>query len=225
MGRSVKIREKHTRIKKLRCFRQVHEMLAHGHPAPHVAQFIVDQGESDDITEESLTVALKLYRRDILPRDVITNRAPHIIVEAAKAYTDKLEELRRFDLQYEALLYRFDLAHARERAGGFIDPQVDKIQKSIGDVLRQMHIIKMDLGISGQRNLGTLTIAPERLERIEKLYGDKAAKALANPVSRARVMHAFELMRKAHYKKLEEEGLILDAEFEQEFSDGPEDTE
>lgn len=213
MSRAIQKREKFSRIKELRCFDQVHEMLAHGCPAPSVANFIRDQGEYDDVTIETLINALKKYRLEILPADVISNRFPHIIIEAKKAYTDKLEELRRLDNQYEALLYRFDLAHSRERASGFIDPQVDKIQKSIGDCIRMMHIIKMDLGISGQQHVGSMHVSPERLEEIRAKYGDMAARAMANPVSRSRVLAALDLIRKEHYLKAKEAGEIIEADF------------
>lgn len=181
--------EKFTRLKNLRCFQRVHEMLSYGYPAPTVADFIFSAGEYQDVKKKSLVEILKRYRKEeVLPGDVLTTRSPHVVIEARKQYTDKLEELKRLDNQFEALLYRFDLAHARERDTGLIDPQVDKIQKSILEAVRQMHMIKMDLGISGQRNLGTLTISAERLEEIREKYGDKAAKAMADPVSRGRVL-------------------------------------
>jgi len=210
MARAIQKREKFTKIKKLRCFEQVHEMLAYGCPAPHVAKFVREQGEYKDVTSASLINILKRYRAEILPVDVLTTRQPHIIIEAKKAYTDKLEELRRLDVQYEALVYRFDLMHSRERASGLIDQAVDRIQRSILDVIKAMHVIKMDLGISGQRNLGTLHVSAERLEEIRAKYGDKASKAMANPVSRAKVMSALELIRKKAYLEGVESGEIID---------------
>lgn len=181
-------KEKFHRIKRLRCYGRVHEMLSYGHPVPRVAKFIRSQGEYTDVKENSLIEMLKRYRREILPVDVLTTRRPHVVIAAKKQYTDKLEDLRRLDVQFEALLYRFDMAHAEERATGFIDSQVDRIQRSILETIRQMHHMKMDLGISGQRHLGTLTVSPERLEELRQKYGDGAARAMADPVSRARVL-------------------------------------
>jgi len=209
MGRAIVKKDKHTRLKKLKCFDRVEEMLSHGHPAPRVAKFIRDQGEYTKVTEGHLINVLKAYRNEILPADVLTTRHPHVIIEAKKAYTDKLEELRRLDVQFEALLYRFDMAHAEERANGFVDPQVDKIHKSILDTIRTMHSMKMDLGISGQRNIGTLHISAERLEEIKQQHGSAAARAMADPVSRARVL--------AYLRAAQDAAVLqtIDAEFEE----------
>ena len=188
MGRAIQKTEKFRRLKQMRCFKTVHEMLCYGYPATHVAKFIREQGEYDHAKEASLVEQLQRYRREILPADVLTTRVPHVIINAKKQYTDKLEELRRLDVQFEALLYHFDLAHATEREIGIFSPDVDKAAKSVLECIRQMHMIKMDLGISGQRQLGTLTVSAERLEEIRQKYGEGAARAMADPVSRARVL-------------------------------------
>ena len=174
---------------KLSCFQEVYDRLACGYPATDVARYIQkEQGECTDTPTASLVNQLKRYRKKILPEDVLTNRIPHIIVDAHKRYNDKLEELRRLDYQYEALVYRFDLLHGQERKDGRIDPQVDRVSRSILQVIVQMHSIKMDLGINGQKYTASLEVAPERLEEIRRKYGEGAAKAMANPVSRARVL-------------------------------------
>jgi len=188
MGRAIQKTEKYRRIKQLRCFAAVHEMLCCGYPVSHVAEYIHKQGEYKTAKLNSLTQQLQLYRRDILPADILTTRRPHVIVSAREQYTDKLQELRRLDVQFEALLYRFDLEHARERELGVTNMCVDRIQHAIYDCIKLMHQIKMDLGISGQRHLGTLTVSAERLEEIRQKYGEGASRAMADPVSRARVL-------------------------------------
>ena len=73
-------------------------------------------------------------------------------------------------------------------------------------------MIKMDLGISGQRHLGTLTVSAERLDEIKKKYGDKAAKAMANPVSRARVLGALKAIQRTALLEAKEAGEIVEQE-------------
>jgi hypothetical protein len=187
MGK-IQEREKFVRFKGLRCFKRAHDMLSYGYPAPVVARFIRGQGEYKDVTERSLIEQLKRYRRDILPSDTIASRQPHIVVEARKKYTNRLEELERLELQYEALLWRFDMLHARERDTCIVDPAADRVHKSILATLGQMHRVKMDLGISGQRQSGTVTMSAERLEQIRAKYGDATAEVMRDPVSRARVI-------------------------------------
>jgi hypothetical protein len=206
-------KERFSRLKKLRCFQHIHEMLSHGYPAPAVAKFIQDQGEYGDIKEQSLIETLRRYRRDILPADVLVSRQPHIIIDARKQYTDKLEELRRLDDLYDALKYEFDVGHAKFRMTGYLDQEHRHATKNLIDTVRTMHMIKMDLGISGQRSLGTISISPERLEEIKLKYGDNAARAMADPVSRARVIAYLKAAQDAaSLKAREEAGDIVDIE-------------
>lgn len=198
--------KKFARIESLKCFKEVYDRLVCGYPLSAVTRFIQNEkAECQDVPYDTLYGQLKRYRKRILPEDILSRRQPHIFVEAHKRYADKLEELRRLDVQYEGLMYRFDLTHAEERISGVINPQVDKINKSIVDTIRSMHNIKMDLGINGQRNLGSVYISEERLAEIREKHGDKAAKAMADPVSRARVLGALDLIRKEAWLKTQEE--------------------
>jgi hypothetical protein len=211
--------QKFKRIRALRCYEMVKEMLACGYPAPSVADFIKQQGEYEGVSKKSLVVMLNNFRSEsILPLDVLTNRMPHIIIEAKKQYTDKLEELRRMEIQYEAMLYRFDLIHARERHFGVIDPESRASNREITDLLFKMHKMKMDLGISGQKADGTTTVSPERLEEIRQRYGDAAARAMADPVSRAKVLSMMRSIQDAvtYDEEKEMDGETIDIEGEEE---------
>jgi hypothetical protein len=215
MDRDIVKREKFSKIKKLRCFQRVHEMLSHGYPAPGVANFIREQGEYLHVKEQSLIEVLRKYRQEILPADVLVTRQPHVIIDARKQYTDKLEELRRMDDLYEALKYEFDVGHAQFRMHGFSDQEHRHTAKALMDLIYKMHMVKMDLGISGQRNLGTITVSPERLEEIRLKYGDKAAKAMSDPVSRARVIAYLKAAQDAAGLKAKEDaGEIIDVKVE-----------
>lgn len=181
--------EKHKNIKALGCFERVHEMLCYGYPAPYVAKYIIEQGEYTWVKKRSLEHMLRLYRSDeVLPGDVLACRRPDILISIQKQYTDKLEDLRRMDLLYEKLVYRLDREMAKEEDFDAPNIVVDRTAREIMELAYRMHHTKMDLGISGQRHLGTLTVSPERLEEIKNKYGEGAARAMADPVSRARVL-------------------------------------
>jgi hypothetical protein len=60
--------------------------------------------------------------------------------------------------------------------------------KGLVELVAKMHDIKMDLGLTGSRDLGTLTVSQERLEEIRSRYGEGAARAFADPVQRAQVL-------------------------------------
>ncbi|MHC1576672.1 MAG: hypothetical protein ACXQTE_04895, partial [Methanosarcinaceae archaeon] len=184
-----------------------------GYPMPGIAKFIQEQGECSDITRASLITSLRRFSQDMVIGDKLTTRLPHVVVNANKEFADKLEELRRLEKQYEAELYRFDAAHARERMTDTIDRGVNAIQRNLVRIIHQMHSIKMDLGLSGSRDLGTLTVSAERLEEIKEKYGEGAARAMADPVSRGKVMAVLNAARRK--AELMEKSKVIDTDFEE----------
>ncbi len=198
-------KEKHDRIKSLKCYTMVREYLVAGYPATSLARIIQkEKRESTDIEFESLVNALKLYRADICPADKLIPRLPHIVMDAEKQFTDKLEELKRLEAILDANMWRFDLLHAKERMTDVVNEELDKVQNNVIKIIGKMHEIKMDLGLSGSRELGTLTVSTDKLEEVEKEYGEGAARALADPVKRNRVF--------AVIKAAEEEARAKEAE-------------
>jgi hypothetical protein len=216
MSRPPDPEKKYSRLKKLRCYPKVHEMLCAGYPAPGVADFIQSQGESTDIKKTSLIVALNKYRQDLLPADILSTRMPHVIIQAKKQYTDKLEDLKRMDNIFEALLYQFDALHADYRMTGGLHPAFNQTVREIKDLIYKMHLMKIDLGISGQRNVGSGVVSVERLEEVRQKYGDAAARALQDPVKRTKVMAFWNKISDAAQLKEKEEMLknseIIDVE-------------
>jgi len=178
------------RVKALRCYTEVVERLVAGYPCPDVARYIQEEeGEYTDVGRRSLTETLRDYvNAEVASTDLIAPRLPHLVIKAAKEFGDRMEDLRRLERTYEVALYRLDLAHGRERRTGDIDPGVDKQMKVLIDLVAQMHAIKMDLGLTGSRDLGTLTVSAERLEEIRTRYGEGGARAFVDPVQRAQVL-------------------------------------
>lgn len=200
------------KVKKLRCHQEVYERLCCGYPCPEVARYIQeDEGEYLDVTRGSLAGILGDYReREIVGADLIAPRLPHVVVKAQKEFSDRLEDLRRLERAYEALLYRFDLSHGEERRNGKVNPDVDRQAKVLMDYISRMHDVKMDLGLTGSRDLGTLTVSAERLAEIKDRYGEGAARAFGDPVSRAKVLG---LLRRV--MKISERGDVLESDLEE----------
>lgn len=191
MGRSKKpIEDKYARIKNLKCFQEVYERICAGYPMPDIARYVqMEEGESLDIKRDSLVRELRYFaEEEIVGVDLIAPRLPHIVVKAKKEFSERLEDLRRLERAYEAILYRFDLVHGRERMTGVIEPDVDRQAKVLIDLVSKMHDIKMDLGLTGSRDLGSLTVSAERLAEVRERYGEGAARAFADPVQRAQVL-------------------------------------
>lgn len=201
-----KPQDRFARLRQLRCFGRVNDMLCFGYPAPDVAKFVKSQGEYRTATMKSLAETLRRYRRtELLPADVLACRRPDILVNAKKAYTDKLGELRQLDLLFQRTLCRYDRESAKELDSGRYNPAVDKLEKSMMGILKTIHSIKMDLGIAGQRQMGTLTISPERLEEIRNKHGDGPARVMADPVSRARILAYIRAVNDAAMLKAKED--------------------
>jgi hypothetical protein len=125
---------------------------------------------------------------EIPPGDLVTPHLPEVVVKATREYADRLEDLRRLDLAYAALLFRFEVTHAAERHSGKINPNLDRQARTILDLVTKMHDIRMDLGIAIPRSVDSLEPSPERLVEIRERFGAGAARAFADPVSRAKVL-------------------------------------
>jgi len=219
------------RVKTLKCHQEVYERLCAGYPCPEVARYIQeDEGEYLDVGRRSLAEILRQYAdREIVGVDLIAPRLPHLVVKAQKEFSDRMEDLRRLERAYEALLYRFDLAHGEERRNGRVNADVDRQAKVLLDYVSRMHDIKMDLGLTGSRDLGTLTVSAERLAEIRDKYGDGAARAFADPVSRAKVLgllkRVMRLSEREDVIDISPDGEVIDAESDSEFNSEPMDDE
>jgi len=226
-----KVEDKFVRIKALKCYDQVEEMLYAGFPCSAIADYVqVRMREYLDVSRMALTEMLNYYRRTMNDGRVVKGTLPRLFVRAEKNFSNKMKELERLEDQYKAIQYRFDILHGEERMHGRINPEVDKVNKSMLDIISRMHGIKMDLGLVGSRDLGTVTVSAERVELIKEKYGENAAKAFSNPVSRGRVLAALGAIRRAGQlndrdgeemdigKRInltdeEKESLVVDAEY------------
>lgn len=182
--------ERWVRFKRLPCAQEVVERLVAGFPVADIARYLQEEeGLCLDVKRASLCDMLRQYATDeLVPADLIAPRLPHLVVKANKEFGERLEDLRRLERMYELGLYRIDLAHGQERRTGELNPDVDRHMKGLVDLVAKMHDIKMDLGLTGSRDLGTLTVSQERLAEIRTRYGEGAARAFADPVQRAQVL-------------------------------------
>jgi hypothetical protein len=177
-------------IKKLRCYEEVVERLIAGFPCDDVARYIQEeQSEYLHATPRSLGEVLRRYvAKEIAPAAIVERHLPAYVVNATKEFSDRLLDLQRLEMAYQVALYRLEAAHAIERRTGKVNPKVDKHLRRVVEVVRQMHDIKMDLGLTGERDLSTPIYTEERVAEIRTRYGDGAARAFADPVQRAQVL-------------------------------------
>lgn len=191
---------KFSKIKSLKCHDAVLDMLYSGFPPRAVARYIQNRNdEYTDVTYESLVVMVHRYRESLAEGDFVRRTLPTVFEKAEMKFSDKLEELKRLENLWSATKYRFDMLHGAELYNEFRDEtgevlevyhdrRANVVTKLLVDISMKMHSIKMDLGLTGSRDLGTITVSAEKLAYIKDKYGDGAAKAFSNPVSRSRVL-------------------------------------
>lgn len=184
--------EKFWRIKALKCYPQVYKMLMVGKPAPVIALYIQDErNEYTDVKLNSLATMLSEFRRAELGNGVLFDRMPHLVVSAAREFTDRLAELKELENLLDMQHARLDDAHGDVLMTGEKNPHIEKMEKALQDTIRLTHQIKMDLNLTGSRDLGTLTIAAEKMEELHQRYGQAGDKVFASPASRGRMLEAW----------------------------------
>lgn len=209
---------KHSKVKKLKCIEKVDEMLLSGFPPSAVAKFIQEEGEYLDVKRTSLVTTIYEYREKMGLSEVVAIQLPHWAAKKARTFADRLEDLQRLDRAYSLQEQRVDIQAAEEIMSGKRDDDLSKEIRALVDIPMKMHRMRMDLGLSGSRDLGTLVISPEKLAEIEDKYGPEAAKTYANPVSRGRILQAVNLAIE-RAKLLEQEGVPLEDDEEIEYAD------
>lgn len=184
--------EKFWRIKTLKCYPQVYQMLVVGKPASRIALYIQDErNEYTDVKLDSLAAMLLEFRRILLGTGALHDRMPYLVTSAAREFTDRLAELKELENLKDIQAERIADASAEERLKGDKDPHLEKMTKAYHDTLRLMHQIKMDLNLTGSRDLGTLTIAAEKMEELHRRYGDAGDQVFTSPASRGRMLEAW----------------------------------
>lgn len=192
-------RGRRSRLEELKCFSEVEELICSGFPATAIAKYIQkDQQECTDITYRSLEEYVRRYRNNLIDNGVMVQYLlPKAFEKVKNQFSDRLQELRRTEARYLVMERRFYDLLLKERVDGQTIPYLDRIHKSMLDLERFMHDVKMDLGLAGSRDLGTLTVSAERAEYIKHKYGEGAAKAFRDPVSRGRVLAALGAAKRA----------------------------
>lgn len=225
-SKAKRVTSKDEKIRTLQCYDTVHDMICAGYPLPAVANLIQDQmQECLDMKKSAIIMALSRYRGSLKESGALVHAMmPRVFLDAKKKFANKMQELERLEDTILMLQYRIDMAHGTERMSNTVNPAIDRMTREFTNVVTRMHDIKMDLGLVGSRDIGTITVSAERLEEVRLKYGDKAAKAYGDPVSRNRVLAAIGAIRKVSgnqaVKRLATEmgvsdpdGPVIEAEF------------
>ena len=178
---------KHRRIRSLRCFKQLHYRLVSGWTLKECSQWLQkEKGECRDMTEGSLMVSLSRYRGSISEDEKVFD--PEDAVDPDEFTVKGLEEVDETERLYQMQLRRIEHAMGREQTGDALDKHLAaEIQLAL-ELLRRSHEMKMDLGMGGGKNLGTMTFRPELMVEINQKYGNDVGGAISDPESRNKVL-------------------------------------
>ena len=179
---------KHSRIKNLGCFEEVHNKVISGHPLPEVARYIQeDMLESTDIGKDSLVTMLSRYRKDVAPQEITNSLLPTVAFEAEKRVLKGIEELEELEDLYKRQMERIEMGMKFETATNILNRHLNSEIALAADILRKRHNIKMDTGVGGGRNLGTLGIRPELQMKVDS-YSTDIVEAVKSHESKGRVL-------------------------------------
>lgn len=200
-GKPAQLTNARARAENLPIWREVRDRLCWGTPLADLAGWIQqDRGHWRTLSLGQCVYALECARDAIPLAERVALRLPGVVVRAEREFSDRLEDLRRLEALYQVLWYQLERGQAQERERRENDPALGPLATRIAGIVGQMHDIKMDLGLTGVRELGTLTLDPARLHSIEQRYGPGAAAALADPATRERILgvvqHALRLAQR-----------------------------
>jgi len=186
----------------LKCFPEVKQHLIAGFSLPQVSEFIQEERkEYTDVTRSSLITILSRYRREMPPLQILENMAPSQVSDAMARFKKGEKELDRLESLYEFQLRRLEIGHATEI---MMNRLLNRVTLEVDQTLRiiaKMHSVKMDLGVGGGRDLGTLHIDDEKLEKIEESHGPEVRAAMEDPESRVKVLNLAHALRKRAEKQ------------------------
>lgn len=189
-GEGPKTIEKHARIKRLdpEIKAQIDNRIEIGVPIPEVAKWLQREMEQcTDITEGSLVTCLSRYRNDMPAFDVLAKKDPKFVEKAKERVNKSVDEL---EVLHYAINVQKDRVEAWAQHEETFRVPGQKMSADI-DLLARLcvraHDIKMDLGMGGGRQLGTINIDPEMKERLSK-YPPEVRAALSDPESRAKIV-------------------------------------
>ena len=182
-----KTRERFAKVKSLECLEPLNEKIKSGYPIPEIARWVQeDMMEYTDVSRDSLVTILSRYRNAMPPAQLVAP-IPGVAVKAEARVMKGLDELDELEELYAVQKGRIRRYAALESQAPMPWNAVNKDIMLAATILVRRHEIKMDLGVGGGRNLGTLGIRPELQANVDK-YGDDVKSAAKSAESKSRVL-------------------------------------
>lgn len=168
------------------------ERIKAGDSPIRLAHWMQEQGEADDVKVSTLIVELCAFRREVAALHLLDRREPKFVKDAKDRAEAAISEIEEIADIYRLQRKRIQRMVRLEKKMGVSNRMVGNEVRIAAELLRSSHAIKMDLGVNGGRDLGTLTlqpgVPPSAVHQTHQTYGDGVARVLDDPQSRQRLL-------------------------------------
>lgn len=204
---------RHSRFLNLECKNELDERICAGYTMPQIARWLQTEKQlCTDVGYDSLCTMLSRYRQEMKPAQLIAPRMPKTIEKANETVEKGLDELEELEKLYALQMERVSLGMDFEKKTKILNRFVNQEVALAAQILVRRHEIKMDLGVNGGRDIGTLTVKPEIRLAVENAHGEGVARAIADPAAAGKVYDLYERMVRARDAASE----VIDVSFEED---------
>jgi len=183
------------RIRSLKCFEVVREMLLSGIPPVEVARQVQILGEMTQISLDTVRVHMEHFRAT-LPKALMVARVnPAHYVASRKKVDATIDSIQVLSDLTEKMMKRIDIGMAREKAMNFLLPNMEKQFTVCMELACRIHEMKKNIGFNEQTlEVVDKAVAVSRVDW-DKTYSKPGLnEVMSNPESRVRVIRFIEDM-------------------------------
>jgi hypothetical protein len=180
-----------SRFVNLSCFDEFKTKISFGYTNHAIASWLQDEkGKCKDVKPKSLEVMIGRYRKALPPlsRGIKPDVRGQVQAMAIKEIDESIDELKEVNKLYRIQMDRVSKGIRQEVEMYGLNKTLGQEINLASNLLRQSHAIKMDLGIDGGRDLGTVTVKPEVLLSVKENHGESVYSAISSPQSRGKVL-------------------------------------
>jgi hypothetical protein len=193
-----------TRIRELKCFKEVYDRILDGWPLNSIARFIqVQCNECTDLTAAGLVSTLDDFRKTIPPAELTKKRITPVYLNAVNEVEKGLDELAEMEKLYRLQMDRVAIDVKNENNIKKLLPTTGQEVRIAREILSNYADLKMDLGLS-KRHLGQVDVDARLLADVAVRYQKpEVATVLNDAQSRKKVLGLAERLLSLKAKNFE----------------------
>lgn len=200
------------RLKALKCYEAVVQMILAGFPLMGVVQFIQEhKGEYTDVKPSSLFTMLSDFRATLPTGESVSAFDPQRVIALQREFSDQEQDLRDITWAIDMLKENLQAAYQIVAETGYPSKGLQVDLDTLSRMIMRRHEIRMDLGLGGKtRQLGTLTVAPALMRRVHDKHGMVFDEIIGNPEKLSQVVSGATRLLEAASQRTD--GVIIEAE-------------